>query len=62
MITYLSNRMYDFAEGTSIIEIACLSTDTKPTTGIATGSMALEVNTGKIFAFDEVSGTWKGLS
>jgi len=62
MITYLSNRSYDFAKGTNIIEIACLSTDTKPTTGVATGSIALEVNTGKIYAFDEVSGNWSELS
>ena len=41
-----------------MVEIACLSTDSKPTDGIATGSLALEVNTGKIYAFDEVGETW----
>ena len=41
-----------------MIEIACLSTDTKPTDGIATGSLALEVNTGKLYAFDEVGENW----
>ena len=41
-----------------MIEIACLSTDTKPEDGIATGSLALEVHTGKIYAFDEVGENW----
>ena len=41
-----------------MVEIACLSTDSKPTDGIATGSLALEVNTGKIYAFDEVGENW----
>ena len=56
MITYLKNIIYSLNK--SIVEIACLSTDTKPTEGIVTGSLALEVDTGKIFAFDEVSGNW----
>lgn len=39
-------------------EIALLSTDTKPTAGIATGSIAFVVDTGDFYAFDEVSGNW----
>ena len=59
-ITYYRNQLYSTYVGTqkNLIEIACLSTDTKPTQDIVTGSLALEVNTGKIFAFDEVSGNW----
>lgn len=40
------------------IYIACLSTDTKPTTGIITGSAAIEVDTGKRYEFNEVAGEW----
>ena len=40
------------------IEIACLSGDTKPTTGIITGSIAKEVDTGKTFRFNEAGAAW----
>ena len=39
-------------------EYAGLSTDTKPTTGIITGSQFHEVDTGIDYDFDEVSGVW----
>lgn len=35
------------------IEGFCLSTDTKPTNGLATGSKLKEVDTGKEYRFDE---------
>jgi hypothetical protein len=35
------------------IEGFCLSTDTKPTDGLATGSRLTEVDTGKVYLFDE---------
>lgn len=38
--------------GLSYVELACLSTDTKPTANLATGSIAVESNTGKVFFFD----------
>lgn len=41
-----------------LIEAACLSTDAKPTAGIANGSMCLEMDTGKIYAFNETASTW----
>lgn len=47
-----------FVPGKNYIEAAGLSTDQKPTTGIVTGSRFLEVNTGAIYEFDEVGGTW----
>lgn len=43
---------------TSYIECSCLSTDTKPTAGVCTGSLALEVDTADVYAFDEVGGEW----
>ena len=35
------------------VELACIHTDTKPTVGIITGSLALEVDTGDVYAFAE---------
>ena len=40
------------------IEGSCLLADTKPTAGIATGSIMVEVDTGDVYFFDEVSGDW----
>ena len=42
----------------NITNYAGLSTDTKPTTGLATGSFFLEVDTSKAYFYDEVSGEW----
>lgn len=41
-----------------IKEVACLSTDTKPTEGVANGSILIEMNTGKIYMFDEAGAEW----
>lgn len=38
------------------------STDSKPTTGYANGSTFLEVDTGKIFLFNESTSAWVELS
>lgn len=64
MITYLTNDVYenDENEVKNIVEIACLHADTKPTDGIVTGSLALEVDTGDIYAFDEAGGEWNKIS
>lgn len=40
------------------VELACLSSDTKPTGGMVTGSLALEVDTGDIYAYDEIGAAW----
>ena len=40
------------------IEAAGLSTDTKPTDDLITGSLFMEADTGKVYVFDEISGTW----
>ena len=47
-----------FIDGKHYVEAAGLSTDSKPTEGLITGSKFTEVNTGKRFLFDEVSETW----
>ncbi len=46
----------------SYIEAAGLSTDTKPEDNIATGSLFLEVDTGDVYAFDEVGGEWNQIT
>ena len=43
---------------TNFVRYAGLSDDDKPTAGVATGSEFLEVDTGDVYAFDEVGGTW----
>ena len=49
---YEGNRHYNEAAG--------LSTDTKPTVNRVTGSLFLEVDTGDVYGFDEVTngGEW----
>ena len=61
MVRYLKNTPTADSTATSTtryVELACLSTDEKPTEGIATGSIALVVDTSKIYLFDEHSKTW----
>lgn len=42
----------------NLVNYAGLSTDTKPTENLATGSFFLEVDTSKAYFFDEVSENW----
>lgn len=44
--------------GNRYVELAGLSTDSKPTEGILTGSIFVEVDTGKVFLFNRAAGTW----
>lgn len=60
MITYLKNELY--STGKTVAQIACLSTDTKPTDGIVTGSICLEVDTGDVYAYDEIGESWNKIS
>lgn len=60
MIRIIESTTYD--DGKQHLEVALLSTDSKPTESVATGSIAMEVNTGKMFVFDEVGSTWTELS
>lgn len=57
MIRTIENKWQGYGDK-HYIEAAGLSTDTKPTTNLVTGSLFLEVDTGKVYAFDEISGTW----
>ena len=43
------------------VEIACLNGDDKPT-GFATGSLLLEVDTGDLYAYDEVGAEWNKIA
>lgn len=57
----IGDSKYIFTEGASYVVLAQLygtSNDTKPTTGYATGSSFVEVDTGKLFLYDEVGATW----
>ena len=45
-------------DGKRYIEAFGLSTDSKPTSGVVTGSVFVEVNTGKAFLFDEDGAQW----
>ena len=46
-------------EAANYIEAACLSTDTKPTDGIANGSLCLEMDSGDFYGFDADAGDWQ---
>lgn len=39
-------------------EFVCLSTDTKPTEGIANGSTVIEMDTSKLFNFNQDGKAW----
>lgn len=58
MIIYYRNEEYAFnsngelPKGTRIVEISCLSEDTKPTENLVQGSTALEADTGDMYVFD----------
>ena len=46
------------ARGKNVRDYACLSTDTKPTSGVSNGAILLEMDTGKIYAFNENAKEW----
>lgn len=48
-----TNKAGKTEAGKQYVELACLHDDTKPTTGILTGSTCLEVDTGDVYAFAE---------
>jgi hypothetical protein len=57
MIRIIENKWQGYGDR-HYIEAAGLSTDAKPTNDLVTGSLFMEVDTGKVYAFDEVGGTW----
>ena len=54
----ITNSTYFGNDKILIKEAVCLSTDSKPTTGIANGSMVLEMDSGKIYAYNEAGSAW----
>ena len=46
------------SEDERLIEAYGLSTDTKPTTGVITGSVFIEIDTSSAYFYDEDSGNW----
>ena len=54
---YTNNKSV-FTNGKTLVESTCLSTDTKPTDGIANGSICIEMDTGKIYMFNESGSAW----
>lgn len=56
MIRTLKSRFYD--DELTLVELAGNSADTKPTTGIVTGSVFHEVDTGKTYLYDEDATEW----
>ena len=55
---FTNSKAWYIRDGKVLTESACLSTDTKPTDGIANGSVCLEMDTGKVFVFNEVGSAW----
>jgi hypothetical protein len=51
MVRILKDQV--FQDEKHYIEAAGISTDSKPTSGIVTGSLMLEVDTGDVYAFQE---------
>ena len=56
MVRILTERIIEGDK--KYIEAAGLSTDSKPTAGLVTGSVFVEVNTGDGYLFNETAGTW----
>ena len=58
MIRILYERVIE--DGLKYIEGACVADDTKPTTGIVTGSTLIEADTGDVYMFyeDETTPAW----
>jgi len=63
MITQMGDpRIRDYSNQPDDVREYCgLSTDTKPTTGVKNGSTLLEMDTKKVFIFDEDNTQWREL-
>ena len=55
---FTERKVTQFSEGKKYIEAVCISGDAKPTDGIANGSLVLEMDTNKIYAFNEAGSAW----
>jgi hypothetical protein len=47
-----------FSDNKKYVELYGTSSDSKPTTGIVTGSVFVEVDTGKCYLFNEDASAW----
>lgn len=47
-----------FSDNKKYVELYGTSSESKPTTGIVMGSVFVEVNTGKVFLFNEDASAW----
>ena len=62
MISYISKKSgIKDDHFVSVEEIACLSTDTKPT-DVSNGSICIEMDTGSIYMFDEEGEEWNKIN
>ena len=57
MISYSKAQIIDSVK--RYVEGTCLSTDEKPVDNIGNGSVLLEMDTGKVYLFDEENSIWK---
>ena len=55
MVRILNQRVFE--DGKLYIEAAGVADDTKPTTGIVTGSLFMEADTGDVYVFYEDAST-----
>lgn len=53
----VKTKDFKYTNDKARVEGECLSTDTKPTT-YANGSIVIEMDTGKVFMFDEAGVQW----
>lgn len=56
MVRILTERIIEGNK--KYIEAAALSTDSKPTADLVTGSVLVTVDNGKCYLFNETSGSW----
>lgn len=59
MFTNTNARMATLNPDTIYFNAVCVSSDTKPTTGVANGSICIEMDTGTIYFFDEANHVWR---
>lgn len=61
MFTIIPSKSTYIGDGKSLVQATCLSTDEKPTEGIANGSITLEMDTSTFYGFNEEAAEWLAL-
>lgn len=59
MVTWENSFQMVNGEAVTVSQGACLSTDTKPTTGVANGSVLIEMDTKTAYFFDAANSIWR---